>query len=330
MSQTALDRARAGDEQAFSELTEVYRGELQLHCYRILGSLEDAEDALQDALLRAWRGLGTFAGRASLRAWLYAIATRAALDTRPGRRARAAAATQTDTPPAPAPEPSWLSPLPDSLLDDTATGPEARYDARESVSLAFLAVLQLLPPRQRAVLILRDGLGWHAAEAADALDLSVAAANSALQRARATMQLHRGILAQGALAPASDARLTGLLTRYIAAWESADATGLVALLREDAAYTMPPLPLWYRGTAAIRAFLAADVFTGQPAGHFRLIATQANGRPAFAVYTRNESGTYQLSALHVLDIADDQIAAIHAFLALSPQVLATFGLFATL
>jgi RNA polymerase sigma-70 factor (ECF subfamily) len=228
--------------------------------------------------------------------------------------------------PSPGPEPAWFTPIPDTLIADLSASPEARYDARESVSLAFLAVLQLLPPRQRAVLILRDVLGWHAAEAADALDLTVSAANSALQRARATMQQHRDLLAHGALAPASADRQSRLLTRYVAAWEAADAVGLVALLREDAAYTMPPLPLWYRGSAAIHAFLAANLFAGHPAGHFRLAATRANGSPAFAAYARDDSGIYRLAAVHVLDLAGDQIAAIHAFLNPSPQLAAQFGL----
>jgi RNA polymerase sigma-70 factor (ECF subfamily) len=196
----------------------------------------------------------------------------------------------------------------------------------ESVSLAFLATLQLLPGRQRAVLILRDVLGWQAREVAELLDLTVAAVNSALQRARATLKKHRAALASETIAPASDERTATLLSRYVAAWETADVTRLVALLRDDAIYSMPPLPQWYRGRAAIQTFLETYLFVGPARGRFRLRSTQANGCPAFASYVRDEAGVYRPSALQVLTLADGQIARIHGFLAFDHQLFAHFGL----
>src|SRR5207245_3568362 len=255
---TLLPALRDGDERAFQRLTDRYRRELLVHCYRMLGSFHDAEDALQEALLRAWRGLESFQGRSALRPWLYRIATNACLDVIASRRRRALpnatgpAAGAGESLPGPVMEPLWIEPLPDNLIDLRPTvNPEAHYDARESVTLAFLATLQTLPGRQRATLILRDVLGWKASEVADLLDSSVGAVNSALHRARASMKAYRP---DRSPADTSTGRepVAALLSRYVDAWHAADAAGLVALLREDALITMPPLPLWYEGRATIR------------------------------------------------------------------------------
>ncbi|MFL5734626.1 MAG: RNA polymerase subunit sigma-70, partial [Chloroflexia bacterium] len=278
---TRIAAARAGDQEAFGHLTSPYRRELLVHCYRMLGSLEDAEDTLQETLLRAWRRLDSFEGRASLRAWLYRIATNAsldALDKRPRRvmpQAVGAPGGPESPFPGPAQEHVWLEPLPDTLIDEQpAANPEARYEARESVALAFLAALQNLPGRQRAVLILRDVLGWKANEVADLLDMTLAAVNSALQRARATMQ-HQGRRAEAragfGVAPTSDEQTASLLARYVEAWEAADAAKLVSLLRQDAMITMPPHFLWYRGRETIQEFLSGYLFSGEAKGRFRLV-----------------------------------------------------------
>jgi RNA polymerase sigma-70 factor (ECF subfamily) len=330
--------AASRDQEAFQSLTNPYRRELLVHCYRILGSLEDAEDILQETLLRAWRKLNSLEDRASLRAWLYKIATNVSLDALDSRRRRVmptvtyAAAVPGDALPEPIREPIWIEPLPDTLTDERPTfNPEARYDARESVEIAFLVALQKLPGRQRAVLILRDVLGWRASEVAALLDTSAHAVNSALQRARATMKQVRGDRATPALGgTASNGETESLLARYVAAWEAADSTALVALLREDAVMTMPPLPTWYRGRAAIRWFLNAHLFTEGGKGRFRLVATRANGSPAFAVYHRDEAGGYRRAALHVLTIQGDQIAEIHDFIAIDDRLFARFYLPAVL
>ena len=329
----ALAAARAGDQDAFQHLIAPHHRELMVHCYRILGSWEDAEDTLQETWLRAWRRLDSFAGRASLRAWLYKIATNAALDALAGRRARTlppalyAPAPPGDAIPELVPEPHWLEPLPDTLVDDRLTfNPEARYEVRESVTLAFLAALQNLPGRQRAVLILRDVLAWHANEVADLLDTTVPAVNSALQRARTTMQQYQRAQSPAAAPATPDAQIASLLDRYVAAWEAADAATLVALLHEDAVLTMPPFPLWYRGREAIRWFLASYLFTGPAQGRFRLAATRANGAPACAVYQLAEDGRYRAAALHVLTIANEVITEIHDFLTNDARFFARFGL----
>lgn len=316
---------------AFQQLTDRYRRELLVHCYRMLGSFHDAEDVLQETLLRAWRGLDSFQGRSALRPWLYRIATNACLDAIASRRPRALPngtnpAAETGAPlPGPKAEPLWIEPLPDNLVDlRTAVNPEAHYDARESVALAFLATLQTLPGRQRAALILRDVLGWKASEVADLLGTSVAAVNSALRRARVSM---RGYQADRKSSGAADSKETAtLLWRYVDAWQAADAAGLAALLREDALITMPPLPLWYQGRAAIRWFFETQLFIGDARGRFRLVSTRANGSPAFATYQRSEDGRYRLGALQVLTIEQDQITEIHDFLAIGTQQFPGFDL----
>lgn len=326
-----ISAAIAGDQDEFQRLIDPHRRELLVHCYRMLGSVEDAEDVLQETWLRAWRRLETFAGRAPLRAWLYKIATNACLDAFAGRRARTLPtanppADPRDQLPGPINEPYWLEPLPDTLLDGLADNPEARYLTRESVRLAFLAALQNLPGRQRAVLILRDVLGWRANEAAELLDMTVPAVNSALQRARNTVKQRPGDIVTGVIDPKRNERMDVLLTRYVQAWEATDSKALVMLLREDAALTMPPLPVWYRGRADVQRFLDTYLFADRAAGRFRLVATQANGSPAFAVYQRDEAGVYRPGALHVLTIVDGQIAEIHDFLAFDERLFTRFNL----
>ncbi len=326
--QEALAAARTGDGDAFARLVAPYRRELRAHCYRMAGSLHDADDLLQESLLRAWKGLGAFEGRSSLRTWLYRVTTNACLD---GLDKKGARLLPRELGPAALPgaaigpprlEPIWLEPCPAELYEG-ATSPEARYDLRESVALAFLVTLQALSPKQRAVLILRDVLGMPASECAELLELTVAAVNSALVRAR------ESLAARGTAPPAaaSDGPTRELLARYVQAWELADVTSLVALLHEDATLAMPPLAEWLAGSAAIAASLQAMVFGPAGAGAFRLLATEANGRPAFAAYQRDPaSGELRPMALHVLDLADGRIAGITAFLG----PFAAFGLPATL
>jgi RNA polymerase sigma-70 factor (ECF subfamily) len=333
VDETALVSAlRAGDEAAFNELADRHRGELLLHCYRMLGSFHDAEDMLQETMIRAWRGLASFQGRSALRSWLYKIATNVCLDALASRRRRVlpstiqAATAPGDPTPGPALEQPWIEPLPDALIDVRPwVNPEAHYDAQESVTLSFLATLQTLPSRQRAVLILRDVLGFGAAEVADLLDASVASVNSALQRARVSMRTFRSMSTSAAHAASSE-QTASLLSRYVEAWEAPDAGRLVALLREDVVFTMPPLPLWYRGRAAIRWFLEENLFKPDAQGRFRLVASRANASPAFAVYERDAAGTYRPGALQVLSIVDGEIATIHDFLGFDIQLFARCGL----
>lgn len=327
-----LAAARNGDQREFSSLTEPYRRELLAHCYRILGSLHDAEDMVQETMLRAWRRLDTFEGRASLRAWLYKIATNACLDALNKRSRRALPQTlypvtdprQPLAPPVA--EPIWLEPYPDDLLPDTGIGPEARYAARESVTLAFLAALQSLPPRQRAVLILCDVLDWRAGEVAALLDTTASAVNSALHRARAALarRYHPGGI-DAATVSSVDESTQNLLDRYVAAWESADIAGLTALLREDATFSMPPVPSWYRGRAAIRAVLSTVVFSGEARRQWRMIPVRANAQPAFACYRRAEAGAkHRFFGVQVLTVERKQIADATTFL--DPSLIARFGL----
>ena len=262
-----------GSAAEFDARTDPFRRELLVHCYRMLGSIDDAEDAVQDVLVRAWRGRDTYRQAISLRAWLYRIATNVCLDAI-ARRARTPESV----------ERLDIGPIPDDLLDEASAGPEARYDASESISLAFLTALQLLPPRQRAVLILRDVLAWRASEVAGLLELSVPAVNSALQRARTTLATHyrseRGTL------QADPGGLKALLERYVRAWETADVSGLVALLREDAIVSMPPA-VFLTGRTMIRTFLAETVLVG--GRRIRLLPIGANRMPAFAIYSGDAS-----------------------------------------
>jgi RNA polymerase sigma-70 factor (TIGR02960 family) len=325
VTMTPLARARAGDGEAFRELTDPYRRELQLHCYRILGSVQDAEDMLQETLLAAWRGLDRFGERASMRAWLYKIATNRCLNwLRDSGRRPARLAEPWPGPPAPEPtrrsEPLWLQPYPDALLDglpDTAPGPEARYESREALALAFTAGLQRLPPRQRAVLVLRDVLGYPAAEAADILETSETSVNSALQRARASLSAqlpaadHDRAPYDRAPAPRSP-REREVIDRFVKAFEAADIAGLVALLTDDAWMTMPPEPLEYQGHAAIAEFYLSRTWWGTHP--VRLVPTRANGQPAFGYYLQDpQAPLSRAHGLIVLTLADDKICAITRF-----------------
>jgi RNA polymerase sigma-70 factor (TIGR02960 family) len=318
VTETVLARARAGDGAAFGELTDHYRRELQLHCYRILGSVQDAEDMLQETLLAAWRGLDRFEERASVRAWLYRIATNRCLnalrDT--GRRPQRAQPEGAQAPgPARPAEPTWFEPYPDALLEDlpdTAPGPEARYEARESLALAFVAGLQRLPPRQRAALVLRDVLGFRAAEVAEILGSTEVSVNSALQRARAALESGLpGRDAQRAPRPRSP-RERELVGRFVDAFEAADIDRVVALLTEDASLTMPPEPIECQGRAAITEFFLQRSWWGaQP---IRLVPTRANGQPAFGYYLADPvAAIARAHGLLVLTLTGDQISAITRF-----------------
>jgi RNA polymerase sigma-70 factor (ECF subfamily) len=291
---------------------------------------------VQETLLRAWRRLDTFEGRASLRAWLYKIATNAcldALDKRPRRRILPTAtypAADAHAPLEPAvAEPIWLEPYPDDLMAEPEAGPEARYTARESVTLAFLAALQSLPPRQRAVLILRDVLDWRASEVAELLDLTVPAVNSALHRARTTLakHYHTGGQTTTRAVPVDDT-LHALLNRYVQAWESADVAGLVALLKEDATFSMPPVPTWYHGRDTIGAAVGSTIFSGEARGRWHLMPARANTQPAFAVYQRGESGDYRVFGIQVLTFDGNQVSDVTTFV--DPALIPRFNLRAEL
>ncbi len=319
MTNATVARALAGDEEAFRELTDPYRRELQLHCYRILGSVQDAEDTIQETLLAAWRGLEQFEGRSSLRAWLYRIATNQSLNAlRTSGRRPTEVSVRTDLPkPTRLTEPSFLEPYPDILLEsvtDDLPGPEARYEIKESIALAFVAGLQRLPPRQRAVLVLRDVLGFHTAEVAEMLQTTETSVNSALQRARAAVE--------PALPPASRDRAAlprseqerEVVTRFAEAFANDDVEGVVALLTEQAKVTMPPEPLEYEGPAAIREFLLNRIPHRRPPGTVRLVPTRANGQPAFGYYLKDpQCGIARCNGLFVLTIEGNRIAAITRF-----------------
>jgi RNA polymerase sigma-70 factor (ECF subfamily) len=315
MRETTIGRARAGDEQAFRELTDPYRRELQLHCYRILGSLQDAEDLLQETLLAAWRALDQFEGRSSLRAWLYRIATNRCLNALRDSGRRSAYPRRDLPSPTRMSEPLWLEPYPDVLLEgiaDHAPGPEARYETKEAVALAFVSGLQHLPPRQRAVLVLRDVLGFRAAEVADILEVSEASVNSALQRARATHDARLPAARDRAPLPRSTSERE-LLASFAEAFEDGDITRVVELLTDDALLTMPPQPLEYQGHEAIGAFLD-DRFATHQDRRVRLVPTRANSQPAFGHYIDDAHAPIgRYFGIIVLTLDGDRISAITRF-----------------
>jgi RNA polymerase sigma-70 factor, ECF subfamily len=327
-----LEAARGGDEDAFARLVEPHRGALHAHCYRMLGSVPDAEDALQDALLRAWRGLPRFEGRSSLRSWLYAIATNAclrAIERRPKRVLPidyAPAADPHEGPGEPIVESVWVEPYPDESLglEDGLAGPEARYEQRESVELAFIAALQQLPARQRAVLILRDVLGFSAREVAGALETTPTGVDSALQRAHKAVDERLPEQSQQAtLRAVGDERVRRLVQDYMDAWERADVDALVAMLTEDATMAMPPLPTWYLGREAVAAFLRGWPLAGELRS--RLVPVRANGQLAFGHYAWDGEGeSFMPHAINVLTLRGARIKEITTFL--TPGALATFGL----
>src|SRR5262252_3667360 len=314
-----LSRARAGDGEAFRELAESHRRELQVHCYRMLGSLQDAEDAVQETMLAAWQGLGGFTEeRASLRTWLYKIATNRCLNARRAasrRPAREGDMSQFEAPvPTPRDEPVWLQPFPDAFLEGAADGPlgpEARYEQSEAISLAFVAALQLLPPRQVAVLILRDVLGFHASEVAGMLGVTVGSVNSALKRARASLQRRQQPAAghqppPAAGSPAEDA----IVATFTRAWQSADLGALVALLTDDVFLAMPPEPFGYAGRDPVARYWGRQFGAGR---RVDLVATRANGQPAFGAYLRVPAGSRPAAGLYVLTLAGDRIGALTRF-----------------
>ena len=332
LEDVVLTRARAGDADAFRELTDPFRRELQLHCYRIVGSVQDAEDGVQETLLAAWRGLEQFEGKASVRAWLYRIATNRCLNVLRGRRRRPREVPAMVEPPEPTrlSEPVWLEPYPDVLLDDladSAPGPHARYEMRETVGLAFVTALQHLPPRQRAVLVLRDALGFSGAEVAGMLDTSDAAVKGALQRARATLAEHVSAAElEGAPTPGSR-RERELVGRFAAAYERGDVDAVVSLLTDDAWVRMPPQPYEYQGPTAIAALLRDRAI--RRGAQLRLVPTRANGQPAYGVYLADaHAAITRAYALIVLTLQGDRISAMTWFGDLS--VFPHFGLPRTL
>jgi RNA polymerase sigma-70 factor (ECF subfamily) len=327
-----LALARAGDGDAFRRLTEPYRHELQVHCYRILGSVQDAEDLLQETLLAAWRGLAGYEGRASLRAWLYRIATNRCLNAlrdsarRPQDRAAPHVEVTLPEPTRRRGEPTWLEPYPDVLMEDLpdrAPGPEARYEMRESVSLAFLVALQQLPPRQRAVLVLRDVLGFRAAEVADMLESTEAAVSSALKRARVTLaaEMPDADRERAPLPDSPDERR--VVEAFARAFERGDVDALLHLLTDDVWLTMPPLPLEYQGHAAVGHFLSTIALRDRRS--YVLVPTRANGQPAFGAYVRDpRTPILHAHGVLVLTLRGDRVAAMTRFF--DTGVLSRFGL----
>ena len=327
-------QASGRSSRAFEQLAEPFRRELKMHCYRMLGSLHEAEDTVQETYLRAWRGFEGFDGRGSFRAWLYRIATNACIDALasrrhahrllPDQRAPATAEMPDGTP---ATDVEWLEPYPDSDLEgiaDDAPDPEARYTSRQAVQLAFVAAIQQLPPRQRAVLLLCDVLGWSALEAATLLGSSTASVNSALQRSRETLA-KRYPDGRPPVALSPNRAQQELLGRYLQAWEGRDLDHFVSLLKEDATYTMPPLPQWYAGREAIRTFFD---WAWKSYGGFRLVATAANRQPAFAAYSRMKADApWAAHSIHVLLLEQDTISALTLFAKpTGPQLFSAFGL----
>jgi RNA polymerase sigma-70 factor (ECF subfamily) len=308
-----------------------YRPELLAHCYRMLGSLADAEDAVQETYLRAWRSFDSFEARSSQRTWLYRIATNTCLTALQHHSRRVlpsglgGPSDDPSAPPGPAePGVTWLQPVPDSVVSPDTDDPAAIVETRDSVRLALIASLQYLPPRQRAVLILRDVLAWSAAEVAELLDMSVAAVKSALQRARA--RLSEVAPAADHVTEPIDAEYGELLARYIAAFQNADAAGLERLLREDAALEAPPLRTWYAGIRFCMPYMATHVL-GSP-GHWRMLPTRANGQPAVVAYYRGSDGDYQPYGIVVLTVTAGAISRITAFG--DPELVTAFGFPATL
>ncbi|HEX3539312.1 MAG TPA: sigma-70 family RNA polymerase sigma factor [Acidimicrobiales bacterium] len=323
-----MARARDGDGDAFRQLTQPYRRELQVHCYRMLGSLQDSEDALQDTLLSAWQGFGGFEERASLRTWLYRIATNKCLDFR--RLASRRPAREWDVPGVEPPEPTrlgevvWLEPYPEALLHggvDQPPGPEARYEQNESISLAFITALQLLPPRQVAVLVLRDVLGFHANEVAQMLNCTVESVTSALKRARASLERRWSAASDLEPPPAPESPSEeAVVAKFVHAWECADLDALVALLTDDVFVSMPPMPFEYQGRDLVARFSASIFSAGR---RFDLVPTRANGQPAFGAYLRHPNAISHGTGLYVLTLAGNRIRAMTRFESI---VLPSFGL----
>ena len=316
-----LAAARSGDKDAFTILTEPHRLELMTHCYRMLGSIEDAEDQVQETFLRAWRRLETYQERASFRAWLYKIATNACLDAmqRQPKRLLPLELPGPGDPGAPLPapilDPVWIEPFPDEWIAPSVANPEARYDSYESVSLAFLAALQVLPPRQRIVLILADVMDWPMGEIADTLKTTISSVTSLLHRACLTMKqrhIPEGKDMARMKMPAAQTR--EVLDRYVHAWESADIQGIISLLSDTATFPMPPLPFWVQGKQAVAELISRNILAGEGRQRFKLVPLQANGQPGFAFYWVDEATrTYHAYALQVITIEDGLLSDVTTF-----------------
>ncbi|HEY2297860.1 MAG TPA: sigma-70 family RNA polymerase sigma factor [Jatrophihabitans sp.] len=318
-----LVRARSGDGGAFDAAIAPHRRELLVHCYRMLGSVQDAEDAVQETMLSAWQGLGEFEARSSLRTWLYRIATNRCLNAR--RAAVRRPAKQWDVPGVQPPEPTrlgevvWLEPMPDARFADLPRSPEARYEQLESISLAFVTALQLMPPRQVAVLLLRDVLGFPATEVAEMLDTTVESVTSALKRARATVLRYRAADHEAPPPPGSPAEAV-LVEKFVRAYEAADVDAVVALLTDDVFTSMPPIPFEYVGPTAAARFFDSIFSAGR---RFTLVPTRANGQPAVGAYVLAADGVRHAAGLFVLELAGDRIRAMTRF---ENSVLPWFGL----
>ncbi|RKS74071.1 RNA polymerase sigma-70 factor (ECF subfamily) [Motilibacter peucedani] len=317
MTADLISRARAGDGDAFRALTEPHRRELHVHCYRMLGSVQDAEDALQDTLVAAWRGLPRFAGQASIRTWLYRIATNTCLNAMRTTRRRPAKAW--DIPGVEPPEPSrlgqvpWLGAFPDSLLQgasDLPVGPEALYEQTESISLAFVAALQVLPPRQLAVLVLRDVLGFPASEVAEMLDTTASSVSSSLKRARAGLDARQAQLRARTSPVAGTADEEAIVARFVAAYEAADVPALVELFTDDVFLSMPPMHLEYEGRELVERFFELLLVSSRC---YTLVATRANGAPAFGAYVLAADGVRRATGLFVVTVAGGRISAMSRF-----------------
>ncbi len=327
VSADLISRARAGDGDAFRALTEPHRRELRVHCYRMLGSLQDAEDAVQDTMVSAWQGLGAFEGRASMRTWLYRIATNRCLDAlrAASRRPVKAWAVPNVDPPEPTRlgEVAWLEPFPDALLEgavDVPLGPEARYEQTESISLAFVTALQLLPPRQLAVLVLRDVLGFRASEVAEMLDSTVDSVNSSLKRARAGLQQRLPEADRESTRMSTPDSEEEIVSRFVRAYESADLAALVELFTDDVCMSMPPIPFEYEGRDLVGEFIGRLFGAGR---RFSLVPTRANGQPAFGAYVISPEGSRQASGLFAITLAGDHVCSLSRF---ESDVFAWFGL----
>jgi RNA polymerase sigma-70 factor (ECF subfamily) len=317
-----FNAARTGDPEAYERLIGPYRRQLLVHCYRILGSFEDAEDILQETLVRVWKRLDSFEGRSSLRAWLYKIATNASLDALDSRQVRGlpkemyARGDPAQPLPPPARIANWVEPFPDEWIDDQPNiYPEARYEVRESITLAFVAALQKLPGRQRAVLLLCDVMGWNAGEAAEILDMT-------LQRARETLRQTD----RKTIPTRLNEQLSALLARYVAAWETADSAALIAVMREDVALTMPPLPVWFGGHTDIQKFLDGYLFKSMDPFKVKLKTVRANGSPAFAVYQMDKDGVFRPAAIQILTIEYGRISELNDYLTFDGQLFSRFHL----
>jgi len=317
------------ESDEFGSLIEPYRYELQVHCYRLMGSLEDAEDMVQETFTRAWLKRASLRDKDALRAWLYKIATNACLDVlkkqsrRQIPRTRDAVAYVADPIPSDVHEPIWLQPYPDDLLPVETQTPDKEFSLRENITLAFIAVLHLLPPRQRAVLILRDVLGWKAKEVAGLMDTSVSAVKSTLFRARSTLADNQDVIADGQ--HDLDENTQNQLEEYVRAWETANIDDLMQLLKADATFSMPPIPSWYRGRDEIRALVSKTIFRGDASGRWKLLPTNANSQPAYGLYRINpEAGQYEFYGIQVISMQNNGIADILTFRL--PHMFAYFNL----